>query len=256
MDTDKTLIEKSPILEDGRKWISSAERVPDPEHHVVIRIVNRSKYYAMKEDHIVYAEDEKIGHYANERWYIDPPYPRFDYSPLTHNADVLEGSEVSHWAEPEPDELIAYRKRFEPLGTYDYMSIKAGPNTLQLMYHGLIYATTAFSRAYKLGEGGSDLVNACYGMLCDMQSCLDMNIHFKNGHWVDNGDAVECLDIESSGYMATPEGKYAWEVYNSIIAASNKSGYDVHKVICLLENLVDTDLAMGREFGENGVENK
>jgi hypothetical protein len=169
--------EVSMILNEKRNWIDINTTKPNENTPVVVRMVNKNMIYTENKSEVLYAEDVKIAEWDGEEWMIIPPYPKYDYSPITKFSELNEGTVVTHWAEVSDDELEDWKNRFNRFSDYN-MKIEIDPEHEEDVYRALMWGA-----AYIAKFGGPDFANAqpgtglrkMYETLCDMQACIDSN---------------------------------------------------------------------------------
>lgn len=167
--------EVSIILREDRNWRNADEVKPDFNIPVAIRMIDRSKIYTENRSEVLYAEDIKIALWDGEKWTIIPPYPKFDYSPLSKYSELNEGVIVSHWGDIMVEELNAWQRRFDRFHGYK-LKIEVDPDYEEEVYRALMWGAAYISKF-----GGPDFNNddpenslrKMYTTLCDMQACMD-----------------------------------------------------------------------------------
>ena len=170
--------EVSLILREDRDWEDATTNKPDLNIPVVIRMVNKNIIYNEDNCEVLYAEDMKIGKWNGEKWNIIPPYPKYDYSPISKFGELNEGTIVSHWAPVAADELEGWNTRFNRIFGYN-LKIEVDPDWEEQVYRALMWGA-----AYIAKFGGPDFkedtstngLRKMYEVLCDMQACMDSNI--------------------------------------------------------------------------------
>lgn len=193
-DEEATPVEKeeiSSILSERRLWKDVNEEKPPKDIPVVVRLVNRDKIFNESENQVLYAEDIKIARMSeDETFKIDPPFPKYDFSPLTNKEELYEGTEISHWAFPEEGELEGWYTRYNPIRSYKHLKIEADEETEMDVYRALSFGSSAISRLYRFNptmaipddapEDVKELFKF-YEILCDLQSYFDNPSAFKSG---------------------------------------------------------------------------
>lgn len=233
MDTKKSREEKneiSMILQESRKWYDANDVKPEAGECVVIRFENRDKIYGEDENNIMYAEDEKVAQYIRDvddpkkgRWSICPPYPKYDYSPLSQMDQILDGTVVTHWAKLEEGELEGWKTRFDPIGTYTGLEINVAPEDEEVVYHALIIGANALARLYNMkSDDESNPARPLYAVLNDMQACIDTNMRIMNGVNIPKQHIDE---------------KFIEEVYNSIYLDMVARMVDFDKISATIDAL-------------------
>lgn len=195
----------SNILLEKREWFDANEKKPPIGERVVIRFTNDNIIYGETETEVYYAEDIKVGRYLQSieavngesgRWVIDPPYPKYDYSPLSKKENLLEGSYVTHWAYPEDGELEGWDTRFDMHNKYEKLRIEVDPDQEEDVYRAFMWGASFLSRTKEFHECPDGKgIRKLYGILCDLQYCIDKNIYIDNGEEIHfDNDLQEALD--------------------------------------------------------------
>lgn len=169
--------EVSIILRENRNWRDAETTMPEIGLPVAIRLLDRSKIYTENRSEVLYAEDIKIAQWDGEKWTILPPYPKFDYSPLSKFGELNEGVAVSHWGDVLVEELHAWQRRFDRFHGYN-LKIEVDPDYEEEVYRALMWGAAYISKF-----GGPDFNNddpdnglrKMYTTLCDMQACMDIH---------------------------------------------------------------------------------
>lgn len=165
--------EVSIILEEDRNWIDFNETKPSINIPVVIRMVDKNLIYTESNSEVIYAEDIKIASWDGEKWTINPPYPRFDYSPLSRFGELNKDTVVTHWAETDLEEFEAWKNRFNRIYDYD-LNIDVDKEYEEDVYRAMMYGAAFISKF-----GGPDftdrngILRKMYNVLCDIQAHLD-----------------------------------------------------------------------------------
>lgn len=165
----------SNILREARPWRDATKVKPDPGQLVVIRITNPDIIYVETETEILPSEDMKIAKFnrnqdgVNGIWVIEPPYPKFDYSPLSNKEQLYPGTMVTHWAVPEEGEIEGWKTRFNPSGIYKKLNIEVDDDHLELVYRALIWASAYIQKANPDDPDAKRLASVLY----DLQYVLD-----------------------------------------------------------------------------------
>lgn len=169
-------LEISHILTDNHEWIASNIIQPTIAIPTILRLVNKNDIIYQNNREVRYAEDMKVGQWDGEKWNILPPYPKYDYSPLSHMSEISEGVEVTHIADITIEELDAWTSRTDRV--YDYsMKIKIDPKYEEDVYHSLMWGSAYISRLINQAatKDEFDRLNKVYEILCDMQACIDQD---------------------------------------------------------------------------------
>jgi methyl coenzyme M reductase subunit D len=263
---------KSSILEQDRDWQDANEVKPAVNQRVVIRMVNPDAILnkdEVDEDpdaEIQLLEGIAIGRYLyplregeEGSWQVDPPYPLYDYSPLTDKDKLKDGIEVSHWAVPAEGELEGWDNKFMPTDTYAALSLTSDERHKETIYRSLMYGSMyvgneankikgqityignhkdEFHAQYpdynledtvnNMNEQFKDLEKLC-NTLYDLQYCMDVGGVIENtqpvNHYrsIEDADNIEEVD-ELYGKMNEPDKRMFnfvdhWELYDSLETA-------------------------------------
>lgn len=184
--------EISKILRETRDWHNIKDKLPDPGQKVVIRFVNKKFIYNETEDEIYYSEDIKVATCIRDyndpdniekcTWSIEPPYPKYDYSPLSNKDKLLDGTVVTHWAIPDDEELEGWMTRFDLIGSYITLHIETDEDNDEDLYRALMWGASFIARSAPEAFNDPDSkIKKYYEILCDLQNCMDKNIKIENG---------------------------------------------------------------------------
>lgn len=165
----------SNILHEPRDWKNANEVKPEVGQQVVIRMMNPTIIFTENETEIYPSEDMKIGEYIRNAsdpstgiWVVSPPYPRFDYSPLSTKDQLNEETIVTHWAVPEPGEIEGWNTRFNQVNIYKKLNIEVDEEHLELVYRALIWGAAFIQKVNEEPEA-----QYLASVLYDLQSILD-----------------------------------------------------------------------------------
>lgn len=176
--------EVSSILSENSEfdWINIEDQ-PAPENKpVAIRFYDPSKNYGESADMIFIAEDMKIATLEDGIWSILPPYPLYDYSPLSNKSSINENCIVTHWAEVSDEEMEGWNTRFNPLSTYKHLNIEVDKDHEELLYKTLLWSSRFIRQAMEANKdnGTSGDLMKYYEILCDLQYCMDTGKPLEN----------------------------------------------------------------------------
>ena len=253
--------EISNILKEEREWVSSDNK-PDIDVPVIIRIVNKNIINNRNHNEVLYAEDMKIGKWDGETWSILPPYPKYDYSPLSKFGELNSGTIVSHWAEPLNDEFDSWNTRFGRLTDY-YLNIDVAPEYEEDVYRALMWGA-----AYVSKFGGKDLalsppgtgLRLIYDTLCDMQASMDLapkskieerNIPMEVINSVDF--IVECAAEESTNGQYSFKWERLFGKFFRPNEAFNDFFLDIISELCSRDEIFDIDINYAEGAFEFGI---
>jgi len=148
---------QSKILQNDLGWKDASRETPSSEKRVVARL------YHEKSDQ----EDVKVATYQENQWSVSPPFPLFDYSPLSKKASLKDGVTVTHWRYPDTEELKFWDERFQPIGKYEHLSIEVDSSHAEDVYRALIWgASMIYNFADEEHKHLADI-------LSDLQACMD-----------------------------------------------------------------------------------
>ncbi|MDE6852688.1 MAG: hypothetical protein K2J67_09415 [Lachnospiraceae bacterium] len=230
----------------SRTWIDIAERKPEPGIPVVIRIMNESITFAEDDENIIYAEDMKVArrlvdiNKGKESWYIEPPYTKYDYSPLSNRDKLSKGSVVTHWAEASDEEIGWWKSRLRPIGDYNHLSLNISNEYEELMYLAIINGASFIARSVDgdINEEGHERETAMYGVLTDLQFCIDSDSHIHHGCVVPN-----CTPVKEDMPVAEEHIREMMSKYDDDI-------HTVARIVHAMSIIVDNILAEGTEEEE------
>lgn len=184
------------ILKENKDWHNVNDIKPESNQRVVIRFYSPNMIYKETEEEIVYVEEAKIGRYIRDinnpefgRFVIDPPYPLFDYSPLSNNGDISDEAIITHWAAASKEELYSWDNRYAVQGEYDNLEFRVDAEHLELAYRAFMWAA-AFIRSSAEGEDAEKLV--CF--LDDLATLMDKQTSIIDGREV---GATEMAGIQN-----------------------------------------------------------
>lgn len=168
----------SNILHEKREWVDASKKMPDPNTPVVIRMYNPNILFAETETEIYPAEDVKIAKFlpglddpTKGSWCICPPYPRFDYSPLSSKDRLDEGTVVTHWALPMDGEVEGWNTRFDQINLFKKLKLEVDDEHLELVYRALLWGSTYIQKCCGNDPDAVRLATILY----DLQYVLDKN---------------------------------------------------------------------------------
>ena len=170
--------EKSPYT-----WIDVNETPAPIDKPVAIRFVDPNKTYGETFDVILEAEDMKIATIDEKgNWKILPPFPLFDYSPLSNKENIDKGCTVTHWAEVSDEEMNGWNTRFNPLGRYKLLNIEADKDHQELVYKSLLWASHFIKNAIENNANPESVpeLTKYYATLADLQYCMDSGKPLSN----------------------------------------------------------------------------
>lgn len=170
--------EKSPYT-----WIDVNETMPPVGKPVAIRFVDPNKTYGETFDIILEAEDMKIATVDEKgNWKILPPFPLFDYSPLSNKENINKECTVTHWTEVSDEEMNGWNTRFNPLGRYKLLNIEVDKDHQELVYKSLLWASHFIKNAIEnnVNPESAPELTQYYNTLADLQCCMDSGKPLSN----------------------------------------------------------------------------
>lgn len=164
---DKKIVSR--ILKEERNWIESKTEFPEHKEPVVIRLCHDTLSSGETETVIYPLEDIKVGYFDVDisKWVVLPPYPKYDFSPLSTRSDIKEHVNVTHWAVLEEGELEGWKTRFDLLGSYKKLELNIDLENEKDVYRALMYGAAFIS---KYGDKNDKKFS---DILCDLQYCID-----------------------------------------------------------------------------------
>lgn len=181
----------SEFLKDkSRNWKSVKEVFPERNTLIVIRIVNDHIIYTENKEEIYPVEELKLAKYLPPSelsdpkeiknnylwWKIEPPFPLYDYSPLSNKESLKKGTYVSHWDIAKLEDIEWWKTRFDYIHKYDQLELRVDQNHRETVYRALIrgasYIENDIISNHLEGKAKEDM-KLLYETLCDLQSCMD-----------------------------------------------------------------------------------
>ena len=78
-------------------WSMIDDNVEIPSGKLLIRIKDPNHTYINSRDSILYVEDQRMAEYKDGKWFVDPPYAKYEYSPVIGpDHQILPGMEVTY----------------------------------------------------------------------------------------------------------------------------------------------------------------
>ncbi len=171
------------LASDQRTWFSSEEQLPNEGEPVMIRLVDTNKVVDENLHAIIYLEDMKVATYhpGSKTWTIEPPFPRYDYSPLSSKEKVNPEAEISHWSKLKEGELESWKYRLKPLHLYNYLRLEVDKEHDEDVYIALIHAADCIMKVYGeaiLSEHDTEF-DEYYKTICDLQAAMDGEVSYS-----------------------------------------------------------------------------
>lgn len=206
----------SEILSEKRQWVDARLSKPDPGVKVVIRMSDPAIIFAETETEILPSEDEKIAEWVrdindpnNGDWRICPPYPRYDYSPLSQKEQINPDTVVTHWAIPEAEEVEFYESRFNIVNTYKKLNLEVDEQHEADVYRALLWGAAFIQKANPNDPQAMYLATVLY----DLQYILDTR---------------RAVDLTDEAYEAAVEKKLAEQEARAAKEAAKFEHYESH----------------------------
>ena len=175
---DSEKAEYSPILDDDKwNWHESSVETPNEDKLLYIRIRNDFNTLKSKTTK-TFVEDSRLARWKNGEFVLEPPYTKYDFSPLTDRDKFKEGAIVTHWAYASEEDLDMWKKRFEFIHGYDELVLKVDEYNEEEVYDALVLAAAALSSALQNCKEGDPMIEKldnAHMIICDLQSCIDQN---------------------------------------------------------------------------------
>lgn len=143
-DIEKQLYSKKKVISEilnnkTYDWKDVKQFQPPENEYIIIRFVDYNVLVKETDDELYPLEDRKIAVYKNGSFEIIPPYARFDFNPLSNGSKILNSAIVTHWAEPNQEDVNEYQRRFEPKLKWKYLDITVKDDDMALdLYKALI----------------------------------------------------------------------------------------------------------------------
>lgn len=165
------------ILNEKRDWHNVEETKPDEGQLVVIRIVNPDRVAWEDDTRYYLLEDIMVAKLNGDTWMIEPPFHKYNYSPLTDRDVLKEGTIVTHWAVPDEDEVDNWHKRLECFNEYDELVLKVDPDHEEQVYRSLMWGAAFIEEVYSstTDRGSREELQQFFRTLKDLQYIIDQN---------------------------------------------------------------------------------
>lgn len=173
---DKKKLSSNILAGENHKWIDINEKKPTPFAPVLIRMQDTNKVFAESRTEIVYVEDLKIAHWNSEKWIIEGPFPKYDFSPCSSHENVNEDCIVTHWADVTEEDLDHWKHRFDPANEYEVFKINMDESHQEGLYKATLFANSLLMReamAYPEDSENRKRLEEAYRYMCDIQCVID-----------------------------------------------------------------------------------
>lgn len=163
------------ILNEPRDWQEAEKIKPDEDQLVVIRITNPDRVCYEDDTRIYHLEDILMAQWKDNEWRIEPPFHKYNYSPLTDRYDLKPGTIVTHWAVPEDGEVESWHDKLSYFHEYKNLSVIVDPEREETVYRALMWGAAFIEEAF---TGTKDPDNAAelrefFETLKDLQYSID-----------------------------------------------------------------------------------
>lgn len=172
-DAEKEIV--SEIINEN--WNAVAENgVPEDGKIYALRVYDPTRVIKENDHQKILLEEIKLGIWKVDKgeWYIVPPHPFIEYSPLTNGPSLASG-EVSHWRSVTDSEFDSWIHRYDPISTYAYLDIIVDEEHKKDTYKALVFGNNMLNEAARqqtdpaMKESISNLAN----ILSDLAGCFD-----------------------------------------------------------------------------------
>lgn len=180
---DKKKISSNILAGETHKWNDIKEVPPTPFAPILIRMQDINQVFMESRTEIVYVEDLKIAHWNSEKWVIEGPFPKYDFSPCSDHENVNEDCEVTHWAEVTEEDLDHWKHRYDPSQEYEEFKIDIDDAHEEELYKATILANSLIMReamAYPEGHENRLRLESVYRYMCDIQCAIDRGGNINN----------------------------------------------------------------------------
>lgn len=197
----------SRIINNKRKWIDSKVNKPDLNTPVTVRLCHTTKCVKETEVEVYPIEDVKIASYDGTKWKILPPYPKYDYSPLSNKENIKENVVITHWSMTTSEELEWWNERFDLIRSYDKLELAVDNKNEELVYRALLWGASL------INQHAPEELKYLSDILYDLQHCIDVNMkkEDKKMPWIldENGEKKYIVSSYSKDDLPTWD-----EIYN------------------------------------------
>lgn len=167
----------SNILNDSvRTWKNVDYTTPPVYSLIIIRITSSDKVLYESRSEIMYVEDLKIAKWDGNKYVLEGPFPKCDFSPLSEMEKLKEGSIVTHWTEATEKDIQSWKNRFNPKNRYKHLEVIVDDNMVDDVYKSLLLAAGC---VYKLmidlpKEDETRIqLEKTHSIMCDLQAAMD-----------------------------------------------------------------------------------
>lgn len=191
----------SRILAENRDWHNVKDCLPPANTQVLIRFTDPGLVFAENDKEILVAENSKIGRCVRDfdnpdditkcSWVIDPPYPKYDFSPLANKDRINEGAVVTHWATPTQEDLNYYNHQFDFKYEFELLRFEVDQQDEEDFYKALMNAIASLTWVYGTKEPEEQSAKDQWKeaqlwrqLLEELLRCIDHGAYIKNGKTV------------------------------------------------------------------------
>lgn len=163
------------ILKEPRDWQDASESKPEPGMSVVIRFTNPNTVCWEDETKIYHLEDSMVGQWKDDHWEINPPFHKYNYSPLTTHNLMKDDTVVTHWAVCESGEIEGWKSRLDYFNTYKNLYITVDPDKEEAVYRALMWGASFIEDAFNRIEDPKveNQLSEYFQILKDLQYSID-----------------------------------------------------------------------------------
>lgn len=174
-NTETMKKEVSTILIEKRDWKEFSEVKPNKGELVVIRMTDPDQICYEDDTSIYRLEDIMIASWNGDYWRVDPPFHKYNYSPLTNRCKILPNAVVTHWAIPAEGEVEAWHNRLSYFHEYNNLSITVDPGREEAVYKALLWGAAFIEEIATSTEDETRRkeLEECYKTLKDLQYSID-----------------------------------------------------------------------------------
>lgn len=165
------------ILNEKRDWQKVEDVKPDEGQLVVIRIVNPDRIAWEDKTRYYLLEDIMVAQLKGDTWMIEPPFHKYNYSPLTDRGNLKDGTIVTHWAVPDESEVHNWKNRLEYFNEYDELVLKVDPEHEEQVYRSLMWGAAFIEEVYSSTSDKEhrEELQQFFRTLKDLQYTIDHN---------------------------------------------------------------------------------
>lgn len=164
-------------------WSMIDDNVEIPSGKLLIRIKDPNHTYINSRDSILYVEDQRMAEYKDGKWFVDPPYAKYEYSPVIGpDHQILPGMEVTHYKEMSDEDILAWESRFNMNNDYKDLVFHVDDENEEQIYDALTIALGAIAKLANStdDEPTKDKFTRAYTRIADIQNLIDTGKEVHN----------------------------------------------------------------------------